>query len=245
MMRKPPALIYSVAGFSRAGKTTLMVKLIKALTDKGYVTATIKDCDKKLTLDTEGKDTWKHKQAGAELAVLNTSIESAVLFKNRQEVEKLIGIVQYSVEPDIILVEGYKSSGLPKIWVSSEEDDKKAIEKENVILEYKNEFDELLDYLIKELEINKLTFELPRQDCGKCGFGNCREMAEQIYEGKKELQDCAVLVEGLILEIRSDDEIVNLNKFAANIIANVISGMVKELKGVKDTNNIEIKLVRK
>jgi len=242
--RQQGALVYSIAGYSKSGKTSVMVELISALKAKGYRTATIKDCPKNLSLDTEGKDTWKHKSAGAELAVLSTALESTILFREPHELDELIRIVQYAVRPDIILVEGHKISHLPKIWIPGGEVDEEETF-DNIVLEYDGQINKLIAFVLEELEIHRILSRLGGSDCGKCGFADCREMAKAIMAGENDVDDCKDLATELELDFKSDGEPVQLNRFARNIVSGALTGMAKELKGIKDPNNIEIKLNRR
>ncbi|MEK6682466.1 MAG: molybdopterin-guanine dinucleotide biosynthesis protein B, partial [Nitrospirota bacterium] len=61
--------IVSIVGRSNSGKTTLIEKIIPLLTKKGYRIATVKHCSHGFEMDKEGKDTWKHKKAGAKTIV--------------------------------------------------------------------------------------------------------------------------------------------------------------------------------
>jgi molybdopterin-guanine dinucleotide biosynthesis protein B len=236
-------LVIGIAGYSKTGKTTLIVKLIKSLKDKDYSIATVKDCDKSFSVDTEGKDTWKHKEAGAKVAVLNNKLESTILFKEPREMDKLIEIIQVGVRPDIILVEGDKSSELPKVWVTGDDgEDKKGVK--NIIFEYHDEFDKLLELITREIELHKLVTKLGEHDCGKCGFDTCREMSEQILDGNKTFEDCQTIVDNIDLEVKSAGEPIPLNKFATHVVAGILTGLANELKGVKDPGDLEIKLKR-
>jgi molybdopterin-guanine dinucleotide biosynthesis protein B len=238
-------MVYSVAGFSKSGKTTLMTQLIGKLKAEGYITATIKDCPKDLTLDTEGKDTWKHKDAGAELAVLTTNIDTTILYREPRELDEVIELVKSSVNPDLILVEGHKQTSLPKIWIPSDEDDSAEKEFENIVYDYDGNVEPLFEFITRELKILKIMNSLGGSDCGKCGFETCHELAVQILEGKNEVRDCQELPDDVIVEFTSGGEKVQLNKFANNIIAGTITGMAKELKGLKDPDKIEIRISKK
>jgi molybdopterin-guanine dinucleotide biosynthesis protein B len=244
MMDQTKSLIFSVAGYSKSGKTTLVVDLIKALKKKGYTAATIKHSDKLISLDTEGKDTWRHKDAGAELAVLHTELETSILFKNPLEDKRLCDIVNYSANPDIIIVEGCKRAELPIIWVDSDQDCDDENIKKNIVFKYDGHFDKLIDFITRELEIHKFAAKLPQQDCGKCGFDTCKELVEHVLDGDKELTDCDVKPEEQRVELTSAGEPVKLNKFTANVIAGMLTGFAKELKDVKDINQLEIKIKR-
>jgi molybdopterin-guanine dinucleotide biosynthesis protein B len=65
---KKPAVI-GFYGESKTGKTTLIIEIIKRLTNEGLKVATVKITDKNIGIDTEGKDTWKYSKAGSELVV--------------------------------------------------------------------------------------------------------------------------------------------------------------------------------
>ena len=66
-------------GESKSGKTTLIVKIIKQLKKDGLTVATIKKTDKNIEVDIEGKDTWKHRQAGATLVVLSSANNTDIM----------------------------------------------------------------------------------------------------------------------------------------------------------------------
>src|SRR5215469_14784472 len=67
----PPVFIF--VGHSNSGKTTLVERLIPELTRRGLRVATIKHAHHKVQLDTEGKDSWRYKNAGASLSMLVTT----------------------------------------------------------------------------------------------------------------------------------------------------------------------------
>src|SRR5207253_10019774 len=66
----PPILCF--VGRSNSGKTTLIERLIPALVREGYRVATIKHAGHGFNLDTEGKDSWRHKRAGAHTVIVTT-----------------------------------------------------------------------------------------------------------------------------------------------------------------------------
>jgi molybdopterin-guanine dinucleotide biosynthesis protein B len=111
----PPVL--ALIGKPNCGKTTLIEKLIPALVDKGIRVGTIKHHHGDIQMDTPGKDTWRHKQAGAEVVVLS-SPQGIGLIQDTVEdtpVEDLARL--YFQEVDLVLAEGYKWTALPKIEV--------------------------------------------------------------------------------------------------------------------------------
>ena len=109
--------VIGICGYHNSGKTTLIEKLIRRLRNEGYKIATIKNIPKKFSIDTEGKDTWKHRQAGASVVVASSPDETAFIFKRGMELKEIAGILNEIVHPDLILVEGRKMERIPKISV--------------------------------------------------------------------------------------------------------------------------------
>ena len=107
--------IISIAGKSNAGKTTLLEKLITELTRRGYGIGSVKHAHDGFEIDKEGKDSWRHKKAGARATLVVTSQKIALVKDDsRPPLEKLR---TYLGDMDIILVEGLKQEHLPKIEI--------------------------------------------------------------------------------------------------------------------------------
>ena len=115
----PPILCF--VGRSNSGKTTLIERLIPELTRAGYRIATVKHAGHGFELDTEGKDSWRHKQAGAR-AVIVLSKGSLALFADVQDEMKVEEVRDRFLnnQIDLIFAEGWKSEGYPKIAVVRE-----------------------------------------------------------------------------------------------------------------------------
>ncbi len=114
-MRRPPVI--SVVGISNVGKTTLMVKLIRELKRRGYRVATIKHDVHGFQMDTPGKDSWKHAEAGSDCVVVASPNGLAMIRRLDRELT-LDEIVATLPDVDIVLTEGYKRGDKPKIEVS-------------------------------------------------------------------------------------------------------------------------------
>lgn len=112
----PPILC--IVGRSNSGKTTLVERLIPELVRAGYRVATIKHAGHGFELDTEGKDSWRHKRAGASTVIV-LSRGSLAMFADVPDEIKVEEIRDRFVdaEIDLILAEGWKSDGFPKIVV--------------------------------------------------------------------------------------------------------------------------------
>ena len=110
--------ILCFVGRSNSGKTTLIERLISELVKEGYRIATIKHAGHGFNMDTEGKDSWRHKQAGAQTVIV-TAKGSLALFTDTEEEVGLEELRERYVpkERDLVIAEGWKSEGLPKIVV--------------------------------------------------------------------------------------------------------------------------------
>src|SRR6266849_4848226 len=112
----PPILCF--VGRSNSGKTTLIERLIPALVQQGYRLATIKHAGHGFNLDTEGKDSWRHKRAGAGTVIVTTK-GSLAMFTDVDEEVKVEELREryVSTGTDLIIAEGWKSEGYPKVVV--------------------------------------------------------------------------------------------------------------------------------
>jgi molybdopterin-guanine dinucleotide biosynthesis protein B len=107
--------IITIVGKSDSGKTTLLEKLIAELTRRGYRIGTVKHAHHGFKMDTEGKDSWRHKKAGAHAVLVITDDKIAMLKDDRtNDIQKMQA---YLSGVDIILAEGFKSQKLPKIEI--------------------------------------------------------------------------------------------------------------------------------
>lgn len=116
--------ILSIVGRSNSGKTTLLEKLIRELTARGRRIGTIKHhFHGPVVVDVPGKDSWRHKQAGAR-AVALSSRQTIFVIRDVGEEVPLETIAHRDLfDLDLILTEGFKSAPMPKIEVNRAEQD--------------------------------------------------------------------------------------------------------------------------
>ena len=136
-------------GESKSGKTTLIVKIIEQLTKDGLNVATIKKTDKNIEIDTKGKDTWKHHQAGASFVVLSSANNVDIMINKRMETKKIVDIISEYESFDIILVEGANDPRLPKIKIGNGK------ERDNTIMQYQNDAEKVVEIIKKEIDKKK------------------------------------------------------------------------------------------
>ncbi len=113
--------VLSIIGKSNSGKTTLIEKLIPELTKKGYRIATVKhDRSHGFDFDKEGKDSWRHKQAGAVATILSSPKTLALI----RDVDKEITLTEiasrYTDDADLLIAEGYKEGEHDKIEIAAD-----------------------------------------------------------------------------------------------------------------------------
>jgi molybdopterin-guanine dinucleotide biosynthesis protein B len=111
----PPVL--ALIGRPNCGKTTLIEQLIPALAVRGVRVGTIKHHHGDIQMDTPGKDTWRHKNAGAKVVLLSSPDGIGLIQDTTEDtpVEDLVSL--YFQNVDLVIAEGYKWSALPKIEV--------------------------------------------------------------------------------------------------------------------------------
>ncbi|MBA5868034.1 MAG: molybdopterin-guanine dinucleotide biosynthesis protein B [Nitrospira sp. CR1.3] len=114
--------IVCFVGRSNSGKTTFIERVIPELVRAGYKVATVKHAGHGFDLDTEGKDSWRHKQAGASSVVI-MSKGSMAMFADVSDQMKVEDVRDRFLDGsyDLIIAEGWKHEGYPKIVIVREQ----------------------------------------------------------------------------------------------------------------------------
>ncbi|MFH1013756.1 MAG: molybdopterin-guanine dinucleotide biosynthesis protein B [Thermoplasmatota archaeon] len=134
-------LVIGIYGTSNSGKTTLITELIRQLALRGYRIGTIKQTNKPISMDVSEKDTWRHKDAGANIVVLSSTIETTFLLPTPINVSIMIEKMTQLLDLDIILIEGANDPSIPKIRIGSIEC------RENTLFTYDGDINNLLNYI--------------------------------------------------------------------------------------------------
>jgi molybdopterin-guanine dinucleotide biosynthesis protein MobB len=109
----PPVI--SIVGKSGSGKTTLLEKLLPELKRRGLRVGTIKHTHHGFDMDRDGKDSARHKAAGAD-GVIIASRNRIAMVKDVPS-DSIEGMLPYLSDMDLVVTEGYKSGNRPKIEV--------------------------------------------------------------------------------------------------------------------------------
>ncbi len=108
--------IYGVVGYKNAGKTGLMERLVTEITGRGFTVSTLKHAHHTFDVDHPGKDSYRHRQAGAHQVLLSSRTRWALMTELRENEEAPLSELLKQLDPvDLILVEGYKRDTHPKI----------------------------------------------------------------------------------------------------------------------------------
>jgi len=106
------------AGWSGAGKTTLIVRLIPELNRRGLSVSTIKHAHHAFDLDQPGKDSYEHRAAGAEEVLVASANRVALMRELRGKPEPSLAELLRLLKPvDLVLIEGFKRDPYPKIEI--------------------------------------------------------------------------------------------------------------------------------
>ena len=110
--------VFGLAGWSGSGKTTLLVALIPELVSRGITVSTLKHAHHAFDVDQPGKDSWRHRQAGAREVMISSQNRWALMHVLRDAPEPTFEELVRRMSPvDLLLVEGFKHHPHPKIEV--------------------------------------------------------------------------------------------------------------------------------
>ena len=119
------------------------------LSGEGLKIASVKISDKKIDIDTKGKDSWKYAEAGSNLVVISSKNETDIIMKQKLGIKKIIKQICYLDDFDLILIEGARDSFIPKIRLGDIQN------RENTILTYSGDFEGLIKIIKMEIKRRK------------------------------------------------------------------------------------------
>ncbi|MFT4743820.1 MAG: molybdopterin-guanine dinucleotide biosynthesis protein B [Yoonia sp.] len=108
--------VFGVVGYKNTGKTGLMERLVADITARGFSVSTIKHAHHSFDVDHAGKDSYRHRTAGASQVLLSSGTRWALMSELRGAQEPPLETLLTQLDPvDLILIEGYKTDDHPKI----------------------------------------------------------------------------------------------------------------------------------
>ena len=208
--------IISIVGKSDSGKTTLIEKLIPELTRRGYRIATVKHDIHSFEVDREGKDSWRHKKAGAHTVIISSPQRLALI----RDVEKDLTLEEIREklvqDVDLIISEGYKKGAQPKIEVFRKEKHKELLctKRDNFAAIVSNQ----------SFDIDVPAFDLE----------DMKSLADFIVK-----RFLSSETNGSV-SLKVDGKEIPLNRFVRGFLSTTIKGMVASLKGCETFGRVEI-----
>ncbi len=112
--------LIAIIGHSDSGKTTLVEMLVPAFKRRGYRVGTIKHSHHAPDFDKRGKDSWRHFEAGSDVALLASDTTLSMITRRREAADAdggIHGLAPYFGEVDIVIAEGFKTADCPKVEV--------------------------------------------------------------------------------------------------------------------------------
>jgi len=110
--------VFGLAGWSGSGKTTLAVALIPLLAARGYTVSTVKHAHHSFDIDQPGKDSHRHRLAGAREVLVGSASRWALVHELRGDPEPTLKDLLARLGPvDLVMVEGFKRDDHPKLEV--------------------------------------------------------------------------------------------------------------------------------
>ena len=226
--------IVSIVGRKNTGKTSLSVKVIDELTKRGYNVASVKHSHHSIEMDKENTDTWKHKQAGANLVV---GVGSTTFFNSRKEhdLNRILYLLKHFDNFDFVIVEGYKTYNYPKIATSSDVVDKYTIKQVDSFTITEKGVSDLVD-LIEEKGHDIIDTLFKKN----CGYNDGESIAKEIREGNIKTEE----LDDVTSYLSIDGKVIGLNRFVSDYFKQVNLGIINTLNikdyGVEDVEKIEL-----
>jgi molybdopterin-guanine dinucleotide biosynthesis protein B len=110
--------VIGLAGWSGAGKTTLIVKLIPGLKARGFSVSTLKHAHHAFDIDKPGKDSYQHREAGATEVLVSSANRWALMHELRRAPEPSLNeLLAHLANVDLVIVEGFKAEAHVKLEV--------------------------------------------------------------------------------------------------------------------------------
>ncbi len=108
--------VFGVVGYKNTGKTGLMERLVSEITGRGFSVSTIKHAHHSFDVDHPGKDSYRHRSAGASQVLLSSGARWALMSELRGADEPDLDVLLAQLDPvDLVLIEGYKTNPHPKL----------------------------------------------------------------------------------------------------------------------------------
>lgn len=243
----PPKTV-AVVGFKDSGKTRVVEALVGELTRRGFRVGTVKHTAENIDFDTPGKDTRRHRDAGAVASAILHDNAAAFFLDDHvtiQDAMKCLGALNF------LVIEGFKTLDThARVLVPREDGDIEKLRNGLEVAAVKipgSGFSggggvpvvELSDAArLADLVESKAYPMLPGADCHGCGYPDCRSLGKAILGGDAEATRCVRNYEAFTLKVNGES--LPLNNFVRRALTNMLTGFIKALKGGEDAERVEL-----
>jgi len=239
-----PYVVRIVSHGSGVGKTTVGTHIVENLVRRGYVVGVVKHCRE---IDLEEKDSSRYIASGA-LRVVASCRGLAVLYVSRwsDDLEDCLAMLS----TPIVVVEGFRDAKIgEKIVVYRDTEALNLVDDSTIAIVAPKRFehrvrvytfDELdeLSQLVADRALDYVYQQLPKLDCGHCGYATCLDLAKAYLRG--EARGCP-RISSVTLRINGIE--IPMNPFVKNLLRNIVRGFIASLKGVpQPIKRIEIEI---
>ncbi len=210
--------IVTIVGKSDSGKTTLIEKIVPELIRRGYRVTTVKHDLHGFEIDRQGKDSWRHKQAGAQGVIISSPQKIALI----RDVDKDMSLEElrdaFGGNADLILAEGFKKDIQPKIEVFRKEEHQELLctEEDNLVAIASNR---PFDIGVPCLDIDDVK-------------GIVDLIESKFLKGDRREE----------ISLRINGKRIPLSPFVERFLIRTIKGMISSLKGGENPQKLEIKI---
>lgn len=212
--------VFSVVGITESGKTTTIENIIKELRRRKYSVGSVKEIHfEQFAIDTEGTNTYRHKEAGSQLVTARGYYETDILFQERLSMDEILKFYNH----DYVILEGVMDANVPKIITAHNE--KEALERlDDNVFAISGRIANTLDEFQGLPVINAMD--------------NVERLVDLIEE---KVYDKLLVKSKVKLEIDGKD--IDMVPFVENILFNTVLGVVKELEGYREGKEIVVKIL--
>jgi len=211
--------VFSVVGITESGKTTTIENIIKELRKRGYSVGSVKEIHfEQFAIDTEGSNTYRHKEAGSQLVTARGYYETDILFQEKLKVDEILKFYDH----DFVILEGIADANVPKIITAHNE--KEVLERlDDMVFAISGRLSNTLDEFENLPVINTMD--------------NVERLVDLIEEKVLDRLPSKPKV-----QLKIDGKDIDMVPFVENILSNAVLGVVKELEGYEEGKEIMVRI---
>jgi molybdopterin-guanine dinucleotide biosynthesis protein B len=222
--------VIAVSGLHRTGKTTTVEHIVRELTRRGYTVGTVKSIPREgFSMDTPGKNTYRHKQAGAEIVAALSPDETAIIIRRRLAWEELLS----HYDTDWVIIEGAHEAPYPRIVCARTEHD------------IEESVDDYAFLICGEVASKLESWRgLPVIDATSRAAEVVNMVESQVSKnaGKKMTESAGVGMYETVVCVNGEE--IPMVPFVQDFIARTILGMLSSLRGYEPGGEVRVEIRR-